>query len=43
MIRSRNIYANKHAPSKDIANSFAIQESIQFFCSGGHLDQSEMQ
>ncbi|KAL5488729.1 hypothetical protein EMCRGX_G017714 [Ephydatia muelleri] len=43
VIRSHNIYANKHAPSKDIANSFAIQESIRFFCSGGHLDQSEMQ
>ncbi|KAL5505895.1 hypothetical protein EMCRGX_G007436 [Ephydatia muelleri] len=43
VIRSHNIYANKHAPSKDIANSFAIQESIRFFCSGGHLDLSEMQ
>eukprot|EP00731_Ephydatia_muelleri_P033314 Em0027g62a len=26
----RNIYSNRQAPSKDIANSFAIQESIRF-------------
>ena len=40
-IRGRNIYANRHAPSKDIATSFAIQESIRFVCSGGHYDALE--
>eukprot|EP00731_Ephydatia_muelleri_P012741 Em0007g51a len=40
-IRGRNIYANQHAPSKDIATSFAIQESIRFVCSGGHYDALE--
>ena len=30
LIRCRNIYSNRQAPSKDIANSFAIQESIRF-------------
>ncbi|KAL5517735.1 hypothetical protein EMCRGX_G003341 [Ephydatia muelleri] len=37
-IRAHNIYANRHAPSKDIATSFAIQQSIR---SGGHFDPSE--
>ena len=40
-IRAHNIYANRHAPSKDIATSFAIQQSIRFVCSGGHFDPSE--
>eukprot|EP00731_Ephydatia_muelleri_P020757 Em0013g484a len=40
-IRGCNIYANRHAPSKDIATSFAIQESIRFVCSGGHYDALE--
>ncbi|KAL5479127.1 hypothetical protein EMCRGX_G022609 [Ephydatia muelleri] len=40
-IRAHNIYANRHAPSKDIATSFAIQQSIQFVCSGGYYDPLE--
>ncbi|KAL5496712.1 hypothetical protein EMCRGX_G013056 [Ephydatia muelleri] len=40
-IRAHNIYANRHAPSKDIATSFAIQQSMRFVCSGGHFDPSE--
>ncbi|KAL5459987.1 hypothetical protein EMCRGX_G033391 [Ephydatia muelleri] len=40
-IRGRNMYANRHAPSKDIATSFAIQESIRSVCSGGHYNALE--
>eukprot|EP00731_Ephydatia_muelleri_P009853 Em0005g439a len=41
VIRSRNVYSNRQAPSKDIATAFAIQESIRFTFSGSCYNTSE--
>ena len=38
LIRSQNVYGNKMAPSKDIAHSFAILNSIYFTYSGGMIN-----
>ena len=38
LIRARNIYANRLAPSKDIALGFAVIEHLRFLCSGGSFD-----
>ena len=36
-IRARNIFANKLAPSRDIAMSFNTLQHLEFICSGGYL------
>ena len=41
VIRSRNVYSNRQAPSKDIATAFAVQESIRFTFSGSCYNTSE--
>ncbi|KAL5517747.1 hypothetical protein EMCRGX_G003356 [Ephydatia muelleri] len=41
LIRTWNIFGNRHAPSKDIANNFAVQESIRFTFSGSYYNPSE--
>lgn len=38
LIRARNVYANRLAPSRDIARSFAVIEYLRFLCAGGTLD-----
>eukprot|EP00731_Ephydatia_muelleri_P011328 Em0006g222a len=38
LIRSQNVYGNKMAPSKDIAHSFAVLNSIYFTFSGGIIN-----
>ncbi len=35
IMREYNIHGNKQAPSRDIANRFAITEHLQFLCHGG--------
>ena len=40
LIRARNIYANRLAPSRDIAHAFATLGHLRFICSGGSLDGS---
>lgn len=35
VMRAQNIFGNKHAPSRDIANNLAVLEYIRFICSGG--------
>ena len=35
LIRTRNIFGNKQAPSRDIAHGFAVLEHLRFVCSGG--------
>ena len=37
LIRTRNIFGNKQAPSRDIAHGFAVLEHLRFVCSGGLL------
>ena len=37
LIRARNIFGNKQAPSRDIAHGFAVIEHLRFVCSGGSL------
>ena len=39
IIRTQNIYGNRHAPSRDIAHSMAVQQQLRFVCSGGIYDQ----
>ena len=43
VIRSRNVYSNRQAPSKDIATAFAVQGStiIRFTFSGSCYNTSE--
>eukprot|EP00731_Ephydatia_muelleri_P038979 Em1024g1a len=41
LIRCRNIHSNRQAPSKVIANSFAIWESIRFAFAGSSYSPSE--
>uniref|UniRef100_A0A1X7UVS3 C2H2-type domain-containing protein n=1 Tax=Amphimedon queenslandica TaxID=400682 RepID=A0A1X7UVS3_AMPQE len=38
LVRSANIYGNRHSPSKDIAFRFATIQHLRFLCSGGHVD-----
>ena len=40
ILRTYNIYANRGAPSRDIANSFAVMDHMRFICSGGVLNGS---
>ena len=40
LIRGRNVYGNRLAPSRDIAKGFAVIEHLRFVCSGGCLDGS---
>lgn len=35
LMRNHNIYANREAPSRDIARSFAVIDHLRFICSGG--------
>ena len=34
IIRAKNIFSNKHSPSKYIATNFGVEESIRNICSG---------
>ena len=34
-VRLQNIYENKQAPSRDIANHFATVEYLRYICGGG--------
>lgn len=38
VIRAKNIFGNRLAPSRDIACGFAILEHLRFICSGGSTD-----
>lgn len=40
-MRSKNIYANRAAPSRDIARNFAVLEHLRFLCAGGVTTQSQ--
>ncbi len=40
-MRTHNIYANRAAPSRDIAKSFATIEHLRFLCDGGMTLESE--
>ena len=35
LMRTQNIYSNKHAPSRDIAHAFNIVQGLRFICKGG--------
>ena len=35
LIRTRNIFGNKQAPSRDIAQGFGVLEHLRFICAGG--------
>ena len=41
LMRSQNVYGNRHTPSKDISHNFAILEHLRFICSGGLYDQDQ--
>ena len=38
IMRARNIYGNKQAPSRDIATNLAMLEYLRYICSGGLYD-----
>eukprot|EP00731_Ephydatia_muelleri_P002916 Em0001g2916a len=40
-VRLQNIYGNKQAPSRDIANHFAIVEHLRYICGGGLFNSNE--
>ena len=40
-VRMQNIYGNKQAPSRDIANHFACIEYLRFLCEGGVFNAGE--
>ena len=40
-VRLQNIYGNKQAPSRDIANHFAVVEHLRYICNGGYYDSNE--
>jgi hypothetical protein len=40
-IRAMNIYGNKRAPSRDIANRFSVIEHLRYICEGGHISTGE--
>ena len=40
-VRFQNIYGNKQAPSRDIANFLAIVEYLRFICGGGKYNSNE--
>ena len=35
LMRTQNVYGNRHSPSRDISNNFAVLEYLRFICSGG--------
>ena len=39
LVRLQNIYGNKLAPSRDIANHFAVVDHICYICEGGLFTQ----
>ena len=41
VMRIHNIYANRAAPSRDIAHSFAVMEHLRFICGGGTTDVAQ--
>lgn len=41
MVRLQNIFGNKRAPSRDIANHFAHVNHIRFICEGGPFNKNE--
>ncbi|KAL5502698.1 hypothetical protein EMCRGX_G009512 [Ephydatia muelleri] len=40
-VRLRNIFSNKQAPSRDIANYFANLQSIRYICQGGLFNNND--
>ena len=40
ILRTYNVYANRAAPSRDMANIFAVMDHLRFICSGGIVDGS---
>lgn len=40
-VRLQNIFGNKQAPSRDIANHFAVVEHLRFICDGGNYNGNE--
>ena len=38
LIRARNVYGNRLAPSRDIAHGFALIEHLRFICAVGSFD-----
>ena len=40
-LRSRNVYANRLAPSRDIAHGFNVIGHLRSLCAGGVLDNSD--
>ena len=40
-MRLQNIFGNKQAPSRDIANHFAIVEHLRYICGGGKHNGDE--
>eukprot|EP00731_Ephydatia_muelleri_P005115 Em0002g1291a len=41
LVRLQNIYGNKLAPSRDIANHFAIIDHVRYICEGGLFNTNE--
>ncbi len=39
LVRHWNVYSNRQAPSRDIADAFMKLEHLRFVCSGGLLDE----
>ena len=40
-MRLQNIFGNKQAPSRDIANHFAVVEHLRYICNGGIYNNGE--
>ena len=38
LVRTQNIYGNRHSPSKDISTNFAILQHLRFLCYGAYVD-----
>ena len=37
-LRAQNVYSNRRAPSRDIAQSFATISDVRYICSGGYME-----
>lgn len=40
-MRTQNVYSNRQAPSRDIANTFCVLAHLRYICDGGIYDGSE--
>lgn len=41
LVRTQNIFGNRHSPSKDIAHNFAVMQQLHFLCSGGIFNENQ--